>query len=107
MSNAFILRFQEHCVAEHAPGTVAGTATKTRVGREQPDTDPAGTSQSILSRGTATFTRVATEQADADRASGASTLPRTPIEMGTKTATAVREMSDSDPGQQQNQVLRR
>lgn len=89
-------------------GTVAGTATKTSVAREQSDTDPARTSYSALGSGTLTFTNVATEQRDADRPSSSAAFPRTPIEMGTKTMTAVRaEATDDDPGQQHRQVLRR
>ena len=87
---------------------MAGTATKTSVAREQADTDPARSSYSAMGSGTLTFTNVATEQRDADRPSGSTALPRTPIEMGTKTLTAVQaEASDNDPGQQHHQILRR
>lgn len=107
MANAFLLRFQEPCV-ECISDTVLGTSTKTSVGREQPDTDPAQNSYSAIVSGTETVTRVATENRDADFTTGSNGLPRTAISMGTETMTAVRaEASDTDPGQLTHRVLAR
>lgn len=105
MANAFLLRFQEPC-AEDDNATVLGTATKTSVAREQPDTDPSVRLYSALASGTETVTRTATEQRDSDATAESKVLPRG-ISMGTQTATAVRETSDTDPGNVSNRVLRR
>jgi len=113
MATAFVLRYQESCDADVGDDVRAGTMTGTRTQTEQPDSDPrqagyTAISQAALQVGTQTGTAVQTEQSDADRTSSCHGIPRTPIEMGTKSVTNVRaEASDDDPGRIQNQILPR
>ncbi len=102
MDSAFILRYQESCTEGDSASCVAGTTTKTKTLGEQADLD-----QTLVS-GTQTVTRVANEQGDADSTKKLTTLPRHSVEMGTKTATAVKaESPDNDRGQTLYQVLSR
>lgn len=113
MATAFVLRFQEECEPDGIAGVIAGTMTKTKTCTEQPDSDPRHAEYTALSRvalsaGTVTNTRMETEQGDKDRSSDSHAIPRQPIEMATKTITAVQaEATDDDPGRIQNQILPR
>jgi hypothetical protein len=113
MATAFVLRFQEECEPDNVAGVIAGTMTTTKTCTEQPDSDPTQAEYTALSRaalraGTVTNTRMETEQGDTDRSGGPHAIPRHPIEMATKTITAVQaEATDDDPGRIQNQILPR
>lgn len=112
MTDAFLLRFQERCEESCSGTAVAGTHTKTKIMREQPDADPAKADFRSLpgveiSAGTVTNTRIRSEQGDADCGTTARTLPIQPV-MGTTTKTAVKmEADDQDPRQHEMTVLPR
>ncbi|QDU80502.1 hypothetical protein Pla110_22320 [Polystyrenella longa] len=107
MALAFIVQFQEDCIADDLSSLLAGTMTKTQVFTEQPDSDPKHSSYYAVRAGTMTSTRVATEQCDKDRLSGTLGSPRTLL-TATKTTTAVRaEIADEDPGRKYYKALPR
>jgi hypothetical protein len=112
MRQAFILRFQDPCDDSSSGIAATGTATKTKMIREQADADPAkAVFHSLpaveINAGTITTTRTHREQADSDYGSAARTFP-VQFVMGTATKTAVKmEIDDQDPRQHELTVLPR
>lgn len=110
---SFLLRFQEQCEDLPEGAVETGTATKTRVMHEQPDTDPTrmghrsfpGIQANAGTIGTITNTQIRNEQGDADNQSVVRPLLAQVI-MGTTTKTAVKmEMDDQDPQQHELTVI--
>jgi hypothetical protein len=73
MPTAFLLRFQEPCLPDDAPGVLCGTRTETKILREQSDNDQRATACHVLPRstmqaGTATKRGIPKEAPDTDEA---------------------------------------